>query len=73
MVKTAKRDAQRLANEFYNQVELHAQVADKKQQVHMALPVSPMARELHHLVHTDLVFLVVPPGRCIRYHRWSST
>jgi transposase len=30
MLKTDKRDAQRLANQLYNQLELHAQVADKK-------------------------------------------
>ena len=57
MTKTDKRDAQRLANQLYNQLELHAQVADKKQEVRLALPQSPVARELHRLVahRTQLV------------------
>src|SRR5437016_873218 len=50
MTKTDKRDAQRLANHLYNQLELHAQVADKKQVVRQALPDSRVARELHRLV-----------------------
>jgi transposase len=50
VVKTDKRDAQRLANELYNQLELHAQVADKKQVVRSALPMSGVARQLHGLV-----------------------
>lgn len=39
MLTTDKRDAQRLANQLYNQLELHAQVADKKQVVRLALPL----------------------------------
>jgi transposase len=50
MTKTDKRDAQRLANQLYNQLELHAQVADKKQEVRLALAPSPVARELRRLV-----------------------
>jgi transposase len=50
MLKTDKRDAQRLANQLYNQLELHAQVADKKQVVRLALPASGVARELRSLV-----------------------
>jgi transposase len=50
MTKTDKRDAQRLANQLYNQLELHAQVADKKQEVRLALPHSAVARELRRLV-----------------------
>jgi len=50
MLKTDKRDAQRLANQLYNQLELHAQVADKKQVVRLALPSSGVARELRGLV-----------------------
>jgi transposase len=50
VIKTDKRDAQRLANELYNQLELHAQVAEKKQVVRQALPDSPVARDLRRLV-----------------------
>jgi transposase len=50
MTKTDKRDAQRLANQLYNQLELHAQVADKKQEVRLALPASPVARDVRRLV-----------------------
>jgi transposase len=50
MIKTDKRDAQRLANELYNQLELHAQVADKKQVVRLALPASAVAAQLHGLL-----------------------
>ena len=46
MLKTDKRDAQRLANQLYTQLELHAQVADKKQVVRLALPVSRVAAHL---------------------------
>src|SRR5205823_4121060 len=42
--------AQRLANELYNQLELHAQVADKKQVVRLAVPASAVAAQLHGLV-----------------------
>jgi transposase len=50
LTKTDKRDAQGLANQLYNQLELHAQVAEKKQLVRVALPNRPVARELHRLV-----------------------
>src|ERR671934_108481 len=50
MLKTDKRDAQRLANQLYNQLELHAQVADKKQEVRLAQPHSAVAQELRRLV-----------------------
>jgi transposase len=50
MLKTDKRDAQRLANQLYNQLELHAQVADKKQVVRLSLPTSRVGQELRGLV-----------------------
>jgi transposase len=50
MLKTDKRDAQRLANHLYNQLELHVQVADKKQVVRPALPATGAASELRGLV-----------------------
>jgi transposase len=50
MLKTDKRDAQRLANQLYNQLELHAQVADKKQVVRLALPASGVAAQVRGLV-----------------------
>jgi transposase len=49
MLTTDKRDAQRLANQLYNQLELHAQVADKKQVVRLASPVSGVAAHLRGL------------------------
>lgn len=50
MLKTDKRDAQRLANHLYNQLELHVQVADKKQMVRPALPPGAAALDLRGII-----------------------
>ena len=46
MMKTDKRDALGLANRLYTQLELGAQVADKKQLVRRTVPPTPAAAQL---------------------------
>jgi transposase len=50
MLKTDKRDALRLANTLYTQLELGAQVEDKMQLVRQALPPTKAATQLKGLV-----------------------
>jgi transposase len=50
MMKTDKRDAQRLANTLYNQLEKGVQVTDKTQLVHRAIAPSETAIQLRNIV-----------------------
>lgn len=50
MLKTDKRDALRLANTLYSQLELGVQVADKLQLVRRMLPPTEAARQLRGLI-----------------------
>ncbi len=50
MLKTDKRDALRLANTLYTQLELGAQVADKMQLVRRAVPPTKAAAQLRGLI-----------------------